>query len=222
MIISLLSAANCRIIQHIAGETCVPTHPQRIVALDAPSLEIALALGAKPVGAAVWLEGFPSYLQERIQGMTIIGDSGQPNLEKILMLKPDLILSASDSIKQGSLYSQLSQIAPTVGCQWWNGKIVRWKECFQSFAEALGKSSEAETVINDYNQRIAELRQALGDRLYTTEVSLVAINPQYIRLRGEGKHICSIVVQDVGLPRSPAQKKEWISRLRALNMQMGM
>ncbi len=200
-------SSECRIAKHIMGETCVPTHPQRIVALDQSSLEIALALGFKPIGAAVWLEGFPFYLQERIQGMTIIGDSEQPNLEKILMLKPDVILSVSNLKQRGSLSNQLSQIAPTVACEWWDGKIVRWKECFQSFAEALGKSSEAETIINDYNQRIAELRQALGDRLYTTEVSLVAMNPQYIRLRGEGKHICSIVVQDVGLPRSPIQKK---------------
>lgn len=202
-----LLPSQCRIIKHIMGETCVPNDPQRIVVLDEASLEIALALGFKPLGAAAWLEKFPPYLQEKAQGVMIVGDSEQPNLEKILTLKPDVILSAYNLRQRGSLYNQLSQIAPTVTCEWWNGEIVRWQECFQSFAEALGKSSEADIAINNYQQRVTELQQALGDSLQTTEVSLVRIYADRIRLRGEGQHICSMVIQDVGLPRSPIQKE---------------
>ncbi len=201
-----LQPPECRIVKHMMGETCVPINPQRIVVLDNISLEIALVLGFKPVGAAVWLENFPPYLQKKTQGVESIGDADQPNLEKILMLKPDMILFASHVAAQESSYNQLSQIAPTVGCRWYDG-VYRWKECFQSFAEALDKSSEADIVINNYQQRVTKLRQALGDRLYTTQVSLVLIYSQYIRLRGEGKHLCSSVIQDVGLPRSPIQKK---------------
>ncbi|TVP63632.1 MAG: iron-siderophore ABC transporter substrate-binding protein [Nodularia sp. (in: Bacteria)] len=202
-----LLPSQCRIVKHLMGETCVPNNPQRIVVLDGPSLEIALALGLKPVGAAVLLEEFYSYLQNKAQGVAIFGESGQPNLEKILTLKPDLILSVSNVIQTGSLYNQLSQIAPTVTCEGWDDKIVRWQECFQSFAEALGKSSEADIIVNNYQQRVAKLQQALGDSLHTTEVSLVRIYADRIRLRGEGGHLCSMVIQDVGLPRSPIQKK---------------
>ncbi|MBD2360328.1 iron-siderophore ABC transporter substrate-binding protein [Anabaena minutissima FACHB-250] len=202
-----LLPSQCRIVKHLMGETCVPTNPQRIVVLDEASLEIALALGFKPIGASVFFGDVPAYLQKKAQAVVMVGDSGKPNLEKILTLKPDVILSVSNLTQQGSLYNQLSQIAPTVTCELWNGKIVRWQECFQSFAEALGKSSEADIVVNDYQQRVTKLQQALGDSLQTTEVSLVRIYADRIRLRGEGQHICSMVIQDVGLPRSPIQKE---------------
>ncbi|MEA5516620.1 ABC transporter substrate-binding protein, partial [Nodularia sp. UHCC 0506] len=207
-----LLPSQCRIVKHLMGEPCVPNDPQRIVVLDEPSLEIALTLGLKPVGASVFFGdvsagNIPAYLQKKSQELTMVGESGKPNLEKILTLQPDVILSVSNLTQRGSLYNQLSQIAPTVTCEWWNGKIVRWKECFQSFAEALGKSSEADIVINNYQQRVTKLQQALGDSLNTTEVSLVRIYADKIRLRGEGQHICSMVIQDVGLPRSPIQKE---------------
>jgi iron complex transport system substrate-binding protein len=202
-----LLPSQCRIVKHVMGETCVPNNPQRIVVLDGTSLEIPLVLGLKPVGASIFFGDVPAYLQKKAQGVAIVGESGQPNLEKILTLKPDLILSVSNVIQQGSLYNQLSQIAPTVICQWSDDKIFRWQECFQSFAEALGKSSEADIVINNYQQRVTKLQQALGDSLHTTEVSLVRIYADRIRLRGEGGHLCSMVIEDVGLPRSPIQKK---------------
>ncbi|MFS0516445.1 iron-siderophore ABC transporter substrate-binding protein [Nostoc sp. UIC 10607] len=211
-----LQPPECRIVKHLMGETCVPINPQRIVVLDDLSLEIALVLGFKPVGATDWLGNFPPYLQKKIQGVGSIGDAEQPNLEKILMLKPDVILFASHAAAQETLYNQLSQIAPTVGYQWYDG-VYRWQECFQSFAEALGKSSEADIVINNYQQRLEKLRRALGDRLYTTEVSLVRIYPDRIRLRGEGQHLCSRVIQDLGLPRPPAQKKGMDISLESIN-----
>lgn len=211
-----LQPPECRIVKHIMGETCVPINPQRIVVLDNLSLEIALVLGFKPVGATDWFGKFPPYLQKKTQGVVSIGDADQPNLEKILMLKPDVILFASHVAAQESSYNQLSQIAPTVGCRWYDG-VYRWKECFQSFAKALGKSSEADIVINNYQQRVTKLRQALGDRLYTTEVSLVRIYPDRIRLRGEGQHLCSRVIQDLGLPRPPAQKKGMDISLESIN-----
>jgi iron complex transport system substrate-binding protein len=209
-----MPASDCRMIQHAMGETCVPKNPQRIIVLDEMSLEIALVLGFKPIGASLWMNNFPPYLQERTNGIAVVSKSDQPNLEKILMLKPDLILSVSTYTEQ-AVYDQLSHIAPVVECQWYDGKVVRWKECFQFIAEVLNKSSEAINIKNDYDQRVAQLRQALDidtassteHRLHTTEVSLVRIYSDRIRLRGEGQHIGSIVIQDVGLSRSPIQKK---------------
>ncbi|MEA5617118.1 ABC transporter substrate-binding protein [Cronbergia sp. UHCC 0137] len=207
-----LLPSQCRIVKHLMGETCVPNDPQRIVVLDEPSLEIALTLGLKPVGTSVFFGdvsagNIPAYLRKKVQEVAMVGESGKPNLEKILTLKPDVILSVSNFTQKGSLYNQLSQIAPTVTCEWWNGKIVRWQECFKYFAETLGKSSEADIVVNDYQQRVTKLQQRLGNSLNTTEVSLVRIYADRIRLRGEGQGISSMIIQDVGLPRSPIQKE---------------
>ncbi|WP_414529154.1 hypothetical protein [Nodularia chucula] len=58
----------------------------------------------------------------------------------------------------------------------------------------MGKSSEADIVINNYQQRVTKLQQALDDSLHNTEVSLVRIYADRIRLRGEGQHIRSMVI----------------------------
>ncbi|NJM74023.1 MAG: hypothetical protein HC862_30180 [Scytonema sp. RU_4_4] len=104
MISSKSSLENCRIVKHEMGETCIPLKPQRIVTL-APekNLDPLVALGIKPIG-------FTSYFMKRdkrgglfgaswnsISGAQYVGTPYQPSLEKILMLKPDLILSYSNS-----------------------------------------------------------------------------------------------------------------------------
>ncbi|HYX15553.1 MAG TPA: hypothetical protein VE944_14525 [Nostoc sp.] len=45
-----LATAECRIIKHTMGETCVPVNPQRVVTLSLSTLGNVLALGVKPIG----------------------------------------------------------------------------------------------------------------------------------------------------------------------------
>jgi iron complex transport system substrate-binding protein len=83
---------NCQVIQHTLGRTCVPTHPQRVIALNL--LDNVLALGVQPVGTTIWHSGdFLSFLSAgKSQDITSVGLIYQPNIESILKLKPDLIL----------------------------------------------------------------------------------------------------------------------------------
>ena len=46
------AAVECQSTQHDLGETCVPKHPQRLVATDGIALEVLLALDRKPLAAA--------------------------------------------------------------------------------------------------------------------------------------------------------------------------
>jgi len=78
--------SNCRIVKHAMGETCVPTKPQRVVTLDVVTLEDVLALGIKPIGTVTCVDW--SHLQNKLEGVENIG-VGEPNLEKVLALKPD-------------------------------------------------------------------------------------------------------------------------------------
>jgi iron complex transport system substrate-binding protein len=204
-----LLPSQCRMVKHIMGETCIPNNPQRIIAASESTLEAALILGFKPIGTTNYAQQ-SDYLRERFESSASVGlDSRQLSLEKILTIKPDLILATDDYGEQQELYDRLSRIAPTVIGKWWDGKSIRWKECFKLFAEAFGKTSEAEKIVNAYNQRIAELQKQMGDRLQNTVISIIDIYPDRIRLYGKTQivSLSSTIIEDIGFPRPPSQEE---------------
>ncbi|WP_222427279.1 iron-siderophore ABC transporter substrate-binding protein [Hyella patelloides] len=185
---------NCRVIQHAMGETCVPFDPQRIVVLDPQMLETTIALDNKPVGSPL------EYVMPPVstEGIEDLGDVDAINLEKVLSLKPDLILGLSISTAP---YSQLSQIAPTVFVDFEHSG--EWKEDFAFVGKVLGKSEEVERVMADYYKRAKEFQQKMTDS-NETEVSIVRIYPTQINLYTKAGFI-GTVLEDAGLSRPPSQ-----------------
>ncbi|MBD2342620.1 iron-siderophore ABC transporter substrate-binding protein [Anabaena subtropica] len=199
-------STDCRIVNTILGETCIPTHPQRVIALSL--LDNVLALGVQPVGTTTWHSGdFLSFLSaKKSQDITSVGLIYEPNIESILKLKPDLIL---DVYWGQSHYQQLSQIAPIVAAG--DGKNIDWKEWLKTYSEALGKQQEAAALMENYNKRIAEFRQRMGDKISQTHVSLVMYwggwgYRNYLKLSFGGQ-----ILNDIGLTRPPLQNQEKVN-----------
>ncbi|MFQ4145897.1 ABC transporter substrate-binding protein [Chlorogloeopsis sp. ULAP02] len=168
----------CRIIKHKFGKTCVPLKPQRIVVLDPhATLDSLVVLGIKPVGFASFdhING-----KEVIHGVSLddikeansIGNAQQPSLEKVLLLKPDLILATEDNP-----YQLLTVIAPTVPVPPPNLELPRneafFKENLRYVAKVLGEEAKAEEVLSQYQNRIEDLKQGLGNQLEQIEVSVI-------------------------------------------------
>lgn len=189
--------ADCYIVKHIAGETCVPRQPQRVVALDTVTLEYLLSLGIRPIGTVS--SAFAADLQQDLTGVADIGSTGEPNLEKILALQPDLIVGID---YYQTIYSQSSQIAPTVLYEVEHSG--KWNEIFLNFAQMLQKGKAAQQVMNNYYTRLEQFKQQMGERLKNTEVSVVRIYPDQINLYLKDS-FCGTILQDAGLPRPPAQ-----------------
>lgn len=99
-----------------ANDTVTLTKPAaRIVVLEFSLLDDLLQLGVKPIGLASSRvdEGTnPPFLMPEINDITDVGTRQQPNLEKIMSLKPDLIVA--DTTMQSEIYPLLKQIAPTI------------------------------------------------------------------------------------------------------------
>lgn len=193
---------DCRMISHTLGETCVPLFPQRVVTLT--HLDNALAVGIKPIGAATKNDNqISTLLPKQAAGIENVGLLGEPNLEKLVQLKPDLILAAYPRPN----YEQLSAIAPTVF--FWDQDPVyqHWQDMFRAYAEALGKTQVANNILSDYQQRTVELVAALGDRLSTTEISIVNFWASDVRLYLK-QSFAGQILEDIGLPRPPAQDKD--------------
>ena len=162
---SQVSNQDCRVVQHARGETCIPLNPQRIVTLDFNSLAVALALDVKPI--ATWItteieDDFP-YFQNKTNDIEILrNSSGQPNLEKLLSLKPDLILVISHSWFE-PIYDNLSQIAPTVILPWQETR-GNWKQHIHDAGRVFDQTEKANQLMDKYDNHIRELKGLMGDR----------------------------------------------------------
>ncbi|MDZ7960265.1 MAG: iron-siderophore ABC transporter substrate-binding protein [Aulosira sp. DedQUE10] len=197
---------DCRVVQHFMGKTCIPRNPQRVITLRLDHLANSLALGVQPI-ASTYYTGFPlqKYLQGKADVIESVGDFKNPNIEKILLLKPDLIVSNSNL--QG-IYKQLSRIAPTVVLNV-PFPSPSWKEQLEELAQVLDKEDVSQQLIDNYWRRIEELKQALGKRRDRIEVSIANTNSEYgIWAYGE-KHYSGTVLSDIGLQRPPAQRGDF-------------
>lgn len=191
-----------RVITDAAGHTVeIPVDPQRIVVVDYNAVEELLALAVTPVGI---LYGAPDFLADSLTGITVVGnDDGQPNLEVVLQLKPDLIIAAAWWIDD-TIYEQLTQIAPTVMIEREN--FTDWKHYLRNMGELLGRSEQAEQLLAEYDAHVAAVRAALGeDQLAQLEVT--AFRPY-----GDGSafliwvnSFSDTILADVGLRHPQAQ-----------------
>lgn len=140
--------AEAKTVQTTNGEVVIPTSPQRIVAEE--YIASLLVLDVKPVGApGLALENY--YLKDALKDVEEIGDYGKPSIEKIIALKPDLIITGN-----GENYDALSKIAPTVVIPY--GELKDAHEELTYFGELLGKEQEAKDWLTQYDQKIADAK----------------------------------------------------------------
>lgn len=174
---SATAPANCRIVEHDAGETEICGQPQTIAVLSPRVLDVMLALDVQPAayatsahadGTGLSLRRFdnPSqqipHLGDRITTQPInLGHRNTPSLERLIEVNPDLIVTETWLEND-----QFSDIAPTLLL---TNRIGRngWSRRLQIIAQAVGKEEQAEQVIAHYDQRLAEVRTQLAPVLAT-------------------------------------------------------
>ena len=189
-----------RTVRHAMGQTAIDKAPARIVTLDTGELDAMAELGIKPVGVVDYgADGLPKYFDPaEIEGVKVVGTIQAPNLEAIAALKPDLILSSK--LRHEALYSQLSQIAPTVFAE---RPGVTWKQNFTLYSQAVGKEDEAAETVERYEARVGELVDELPER--RPEVSLVRVMADgNVRLYQRANFL-GVLLTDLGMPRPDAQ-----------------
>jgi iron complex transport system substrate-binding protein len=161
------SPTPCRPVHHALGETCVPLHPKRIATLSDVDLTSVLALGLQPIATVFYTHpnDVPSYLQGKLDQVNTLGINDQPSIERMLKLKPDLVLGLEYNAEP--IYALLSRIAPTVAGSWQG--TSSWRDHFNFVAEVLGKTVEAKQAWARYYQRVQTLQAALGMDATTPE-----------------------------------------------------
>ncbi|HVW44151.1 MAG TPA: ABC transporter substrate-binding protein [Amycolatopsis sp.] len=195
-------------ITHKFGTTTIEKAPTRVVVIGTSSddLDAALALGVTPVGFfdKSGTEGGAAYLQGHLDpGKTkVVNAANGVNTEEVGALTPDLILATADyGLDQE--YANLSKIAPTIGypTEW---GAQSWQEHVQVAAKALGKSSQAQTVIDTTQAAIDKVKADYPKAAGKTFTASVGNAPGKVFTLVSQKDFAVQLIQSVGLELSPA------------------
>ena len=152
----------------------------RIIVLDPAVVEMVYLLGGedKLVGIAK-LERSKIWPEEKTEKVESVGTFINPSLEKIIALKPDLVIESfhsSDAIDK-SLSSNNIEIIKIQA-----NSIEDIFKNFQKVAKILGKEKEAEKIIAEKRQKIEEIK-----KIDTTEKKgLFILAPTPMRVFGKG------------------------------------
>jgi len=197
--------ANCRIIQHLKGETKVCDQPHRIVVLSPSNLELLLALGAQPAGFAdytVWHRSeydnptrqIP-YLGSRITSQPAnLGLDSEPSIEAIFNVQPDLIVGTGDNASQ---YETLSNIAPTLLL---SRNVDDIEVSLRALAQALDRLERAEQLITETNQQIVVARETFVPVVtaHSKMLLLGAIQLKELYLGDSNYGLCGSLLEELG------------------------
>ncbi len=214
-LLALPAYADTRQVTDAMGNTVtVPEAPQRVITLSEIDLDTALTLGVTPVGT---INGRgqaapPRYLDGKLPaGIEVVGDIDNPNLETLLELEPDLILTGPVKPEQLAI---LNEIAPTVITFNW---ARPWQESMQRTAQALNKEAEAKAVLERYRARVDAARQRLAAHQGET-LSIVRWNPKGPSYMFKDA-FASTVAEDVGLLRPAHQQDRGHTHSMALSLE---
>lgn len=134
------------------GPVEVPASPKRIVALtNAPNV---LSLDGTLVGVDEWTNKNPLFTK-KLSGVEVVSED---NLEKIVEVEPDLIITDANSKN----IDKLKEIAPTVAYTW--GKLDYLAQQLE-IGKLLNKEQEAQAWIEDFTQRAEAIGQEIKAKI---------------------------------------------------------
>ena len=151
-------------IEHAYGQTTIEAQPERVATWAWGNTDAVLSLGVKPVAIPFISygggdNGIHPWAEEALEAMggelpAILAEGDEPPYEQILAADPDVIIAVYSGITEEQ-YERLSQIAPTVAYQGvaWSAP---WQEVTRAVGQALGLPEEAETLVAETEQFVAD------------------------------------------------------------------
>lgn len=152
-------------LDHAYGQTTISAKPQRIVTWGWAAQDAVIALGEVPVGIPYFAyggdeNGALAWTREGVASLgadfpAILPNTGRDvPFEAIAALEPDLILAVYSGISEAD-YTTLGAIAPVVAFPKtpWD---TPWQQVVTMTGEAMGKKNEAEALVADLEQFIAD------------------------------------------------------------------
>ncbi len=175
-------------IVHDFGTTELKKAPKRIVILENLYGEILDPLDITPVGATTGQadsQEFSTLFKKQYKDAKVVsvGWQGNPDLDKIAELKPDLILMTGE---QEDLYEELSEIAPTVGYQINTDENWDYHETSLKVAEIFDKRDEMKKDLDRLDAREAVFAENVKAKFGNQKLMYLRVTDNDIRYYAYG------------------------------------
>jgi ABC-type Fe3+-hydroxamate transport system substrate-binding protein len=185
---------------------------RRVVALEWAEVEMLDTLGADVVGAAD-PKGYATWnaSADLDAGTEDVGYRAEPSVDAIMALNPDLVVLEKDG--GDALIKQMDKagvpVLVTEGSDA-SRNLDRMREDFTMIAQALGKEDEAEEVLADLDEQLADTREAIAEAgndgaAFAMADGWMEGSNVNIRMFAEGS-LFSDVAEEVGLENAWTKK----------------
>ncbi len=187
----------------------VPRVARRIASLAPNTTELVCALGA--CDRLVGVDTFSDFPPE-VKARQVLGTNLEPNIERLLALKPDLVLVATTANREESV-QRLASLGLSVYTTRTTG-LESLYATFRGVGGLLGKSAEAEALVSRTRARLGAVRAAHAGRprpkalVVVWHDPLVTVGPaslpnELLELAG-GDNVCADA--DAAFPRYPIER----------------
>lgn len=182
-------------IKYLDKEYVVPANAERIVITGAlEAMEDAVLLDVHPVGMVSFSGEFPPLYASIADKAESIGEKTEPNFEKILSLKPDVILGTSKFDE--AVVQKLEQIAVTIP---YSHVSTNWEANLTLLGELSGKESEAGQIIEQYKQDLETGKAKIEASMKDKSVAIIRIRGGELAIYGPDLFFNPILYTDLGI-----------------------
>jgi len=188
----------------------LPAKVETIVTASQEAMEDAAILGIKPAGAIATAGEFPAYLGDSMSEAEQIGEKTQPSVEKLLEIKPDVILGTSKF--QPEVAESLNKVATMIPV---SHISTNWKDNLLLLGQLSNETDKAESIIADYEKNVADTKENLQAQLSGKEVVMLRLRGGSLYIYPETVYFNPVLYTDLGLDVpdevKAAQAQEMIS-----------
>lgn len=180
-----------RFIDEIGQQVTISSNPQRIISLAPSITEIlyALQLGDRVVGVTSYCD-FPAEAKSKEK----VGDTLKPNLERLIALKPDLVLISTASQLE-KITQQLDQLGIPVFVT--NPKSVAGVlTSIRKLGELTGAEQRAEELTAEMQTRIAAVQRQTTNQSVPRVLYILQLSP--LITAGKNTFINDLITQAGG------------------------
>ncbi|MFE7226718.1 ABC transporter substrate-binding protein [Nocardioides sp. NPDC057577] len=139
---------------------------EKVVVLEWQQTEDLLSLCVDPVAAAD-VKGYNTWdtAEKLDEGTTDVGTRGEPNLETLFGTDPDLIVVEAYTAEDEILKQLAKYDVPVLATKGADAKdpVANMVTTFEMIAEATGREEQAEAVVGEFEDKLAESNRALAD-----------------------------------------------------------
>ncbi|MEV4370913.1 iron-siderophore ABC transporter substrate-binding protein [Nonomuraea sp. NPDC049637] len=134
----------------------------RVVGLEWGEVEMLVALGVQPVGAAD-VKGYGTWVTAAPLDASVkdVGTRQEPSVDSVAALQPDLVVMESDD---SALIGQLEKIAPVIVAKGSDAaaNLTRMRDDLTLLATAVGRTEQAARVMADFDAAMAAGRAKIA------------------------------------------------------------